>query len=306
MEETRYISPENLVSSFQTLGRSTAVTSGHYEIKVPCEVRDADWNHMDQLHRTAVHRTYQESLRLVTARSFQLSLTSVGLRGFKFFILVTDIQLGPGLFYQAFSLFNLFYVHSIIRMIPLSEQEENNGNMTLQMIDWHIVSSRWFKFLHGPLSRRLYRLNDVQNKEDVPVRIRRAELRSKGYRFGSDQPDFLSSNVLTDHVIPPKLEGIHRISLEGMARAGLNRVSAGPIELLVRKNSRENFTVWPAACPHEGGPLELGTVCNGTIVCHWHNLKQAGAALTSDRPRGVLGDLQLSLEGDELVVQPRD
>ena len=302
----RYISPENLVPSFQTLGHSTAVTHGRYEIKIPCEVRDADWNHMDQLHRPTVHKTYQESLRLVMARSFQLSLTGVAFGGFKFFMLVTDIQLGPGLFYQAFSLFNLLYVHSIIRMIPLSEQEESNGNMTLQMIDWYIVSSRWFKFLHGPLSRRLYRLNDVQNKEDAPVRTRRTELRRKGYRFGSDQPDFLNSNVLTDNVIPPRLGGIHRISLKGITKVGLNRVSVGPIELLVRRSSEQNFTMWPAVCPHEGGPLESGKICNGTIICAWHGLRQSGVCLSPDRPQEFLGNLRLSIEGDELVVQPAD
>jgi len=261
---------------------------------------------MDQLHRPAIHKTYQESLRLVTARSFQLSLTGVGLGGFKFFLPMTDIQLGPGLFYQGFSLFNLLYIHSIIRMIPASEREGVDEKVSLQRIDWYIVSHRLFKFLHGPISRRLYRLNDVQNKEDTSIRIRRAELRRKGYRFRSDNPDFLNSNVLTDNVIPPKLEGIHRISLKGITGAGLNCVSAGPIELLVRKEGSDSFTVWPAVCPHEGGPLELGTVCNGTIACHWHNLKQTGATLTPKRPQEVLGNLQLSVKGDELVVHERD
>lgn len=302
--DMKYIGPENLDSSFKTLGPSLAITTGHYEIKAPCEVRDIDWNHMDQLHRPSIHKTYLESLRLVTGRSFQLSLTRIPVGWFKFLVLVTDIQLGPGLFYQGFSLFNLLYVHHVIRMIPISEGERVDENITLHAIDWYIISHPFFKFLHGPVSRRLYRINDIQNREDVPVRIRRAELRRKGYHFGSDDPDFLNCNVLTDNVSPPKLEGTHRISLKGLTSVGLNRVSAGPIELLVRKNTEQSFTVWPAVCPHEGGPLELGRVCNGTIICSWHDLKQTGATLTPDRPHGSLSNLKLLLEGDELAVQP--
>ena len=302
--DIKHISPENLVSNFQTLGNSLAVTTGHYEKRHSCEVRDIDWNHMDQLHRPAIHKTYEESLRLVTARSFQLSLTRVGL--FKFFVLVTDIQLGPGLFYQGFNLFNLLYVHCVIRMIPISERERTDENMTLHTNDWYIVSHRWFKFLHGLISRRLYRINEVQDAQDIAIRGRRTELRRKGYRFGSDEPDFLNSNVVTDNVIPPKLVGVHRISLKGIAPTGLNRLSTGVIELLVRKNGDQGITVWPAVCPHEGGPLELGEVCNGTITCPWHALKQVGVTLTPDRPKEFLTRLQLSLEENELVVQERE
>lgn len=303
LADVKYIRPENLTSNFQTLDGSMAVTTGHYERKHSCEVKDIDWNHMDQLHRPAVHKTYQESLRLVTARSFQLSLTQIGL--FKFLVLVTDIQLGPGLFYQGFNLFNLLYVHCVIQMIPISEEERTDENMTLHTIDWYIVSHRWFKFLHGPLSRRLYRINEVQDEQDIAIRSRRTELRQKGYCFGSDNPDFINSNVVIPNVVPPQLEGVHRISLKGLTSVGLNRVSAGSIELLVRRNPDESFTVWPAVCPHEGGPLELGRVCNGSIICSWHNLKQVGAVLASHRPQEFLGNLRLSLEGDELVVQQR-
>lgn len=299
----RYIHPEDLKSSFRSLGPSLAVTSGHYEIKMPCEVRDCDWNQMDQLHRPTLHKTYQESLRVVTDRSFLLSLTHVGLGGIKFFILVTDIRLGPGLFYQAYSLFNLFYIHCIVRTTPLSEQERMNGNLAVSTSDWHIVSHRWLKFLHGPLNRKLYRLNEVQNRQDTAVRIRRAELRRRGYHFGSDSPNFINSNAVTPNVFSPRREGVHRISLKGITEGSLNPVWAGPIELLVRRNGNQGITIWPAVCPHEGGPLEEGRVCNGTIICPWHELRQGGIALTPEQPKGVLSDLQLSLQGEELVVE---
>ena len=288
-----YIRPENLLSNFQRMGSSLAVTTCHFELKTPVEIRDLDWNHMDQLHRPCVHHTYEESLRLATGPSFALSLTRVG--KLKLFTPVVDIQLGPGLFYQGFTLFNIFYVHGVIQSLP--EGEESRVT-----VDCYIVSHRFFKFLHGFLHRRLLRLNEVQNKEDTPIRVQRSVLRSKGYRFESDDPDFLNSNTLTPKVIPPQLEGTHRISLEEIPMGSLKKVSAGPIDLLVRKNGPRSFTVWTAVCPHEGGPLELGKVCNETIVCPWHGLRQSGVEVRPDSPQELFGDLRLSLQGNELIV----
>ena len=288
-----YIHPENLLSSFQRMGNSLAVTAGHFELKTSHEVRDLDWNHMDQLHRPCVHHTYQESLRLVVGSSFALSLTRVG--KLKLFTLVADIQLGPGLFYQGFTLFNLVYVHTVIQVLP----EEGGSRI---VVDSYIVSHRLFKFLHPYLRRRLLRLNEVQNKEDAPIRDQRTQLRSKGYRFKYDHPDYLNSNTLTPNIMPPKLEGTHRISLKGVSTK-LSKFPAGPIDLLVRSNSDQSFTVWTAVCPHEAGPLELGQVCNGNIICPWHGLSQEGVQLSAERPQGLSGELQLSLEGEELVVR---
>ena len=290
LDKTVYLSPENLLSSFQTMGKSLAVTTRSFHFKGMSEVRDLDWNLMDQLHRPCVHRTYEEALRLATGRSFAVSLTRVG--PLKLFTLVIDIQLGPGLFYQGMTLFNLIYLHSVIRSLP-----EGGG----VKVEFYIVSHRLFKFLHGFLHRRLLRLNEIQNAEDEPIRDQRTFLRSKGYRFETDEPNYLNSNTLTDKVIPPQLDRTYQISLKGISADGLKKVSAGPVDLLVRKNSDQNFTVWTAVCPHEGGPLESGKICNGTIVCPWHGLSQSGVEVSPGRSQN-LGGLQIAFDGNQLIV----
>ena len=292
----KYIEPENLLSALKHRGGSVAITKGGFEIDHPCEVRDVDWNHMDQLHRPCLHQTYLESLRLAMGRSFALSLTRVG--KFKWLTAVVDVKLKTGLSYQCFTLFNLLYVHAVTEVQP----KEQGSRST---VTWYIVSHPFFKFLHGRLNRRLHRLQEVQNKEDVPVRVQRALLRKKGYSFGSDNPDFLNSNLLTSNVIFPKLSGSHRITLSSLRPADLNEVSLDSFDLLVRKNADQSITVWSAVCPHEGGPLKEGQVLNNHIICRWHHLRQEGLQLSAQKPQGSLGTLRLVLEGNELVIRER-
>ncbi len=117
-----YIRPENLLSNFQALGKGVAVSTCRFELKTLNEVRDLDWNHMDQLHRLHVHHTYEESLRLIRARSFAVSLTRMG--PFKLLTQVIDIQLGPGLFYQGFTLLSLFMSMWFFAISPRLKEAE--------------------------------------------------------------------------------------------------------------------------------------------------------------------------------------
>lgn len=295
MPQAIYTAPEKILDSFKSLGGRQAVTSGHFEILGKCSIEDLDWNHMDQMHRPCLHRTYAESMRLVRTADLAVSLTKVKAAGIPCLMLVTDVRLRPGLFYQFYTILGLIYVHTVIQMIP-------SGEKTLQTVDWHIVSHPLLKFLHGNLSRRLKKLNEIQNAEDVPVRDRRYELRRKGYSFASDNPDFLNSNTLTNNVKAPAIHGTHRVSLKALTSESRGRVAVGPIELLVRPNG-ESFTFWTAVCPHEGGPLEAGAQTGNQIECIWHGLKFPGLTLSPGKPKGNLCGLDMSLEGSDLIVR---
>ncbi len=128
----------------ENLGEKTAITSGFYEFPLHCEIRDLDWNHLDQGHRPWIHKTYRQSLRLSTGKQFATSLTKMSLLGIPFYVLVSDVQLAPGLFFQGYTLFSLIYIHTVIR----ADEEKVR-------VEWQIVSPRFFKFLHGYLNRRL-------------------------------------------------------------------------------------------------------------------------------------------------------
>ena len=48
--------------------------------------------------------------------------------------------------------------------------------------------------------------------------------------------------------------------------------------LLVRDG--DTVRAYAADCPHAGGPLEQGAVCNGRIICPWHKATFAVARIT--------------------------
>ncbi len=138
-DRVRYISPDQLLREIKVLHKGMAVTTGSYEVLTEGEVRDLDWNHMDQSHRPFVHETYREALRLCVGQDFALSVTKWG--KMPIFVTITDVRLKPGLFYQCFCIFSIVYVHSVIQMVA-------EGPNVRQRIDWYIASHPIFRFLH--------------------------------------------------------------------------------------------------------------------------------------------------------------
>lgn len=299
----RHISPDDLPGSFTQLGKHLAVSSGRFEIRNGCHVRDLDWNHMDQHHRPWIHRTYKESLRIATTADTAVSVTKMRIAGIPFFIQVTDVRIKPGLFFQSFTLLGIFFVHVMIQARPIPPSE-GEACASQQIVDWYIVSHRLFRPLHRFLNARIEKLNRVQNEEDREIRDRRAELRNRGYGFSSDEPDFISSNSLTLNTRPPSLPADqYRVAVPGKISRERQKLLIGSVELLVRRDALNVVVVWPAACPHEGA--DLSKACESEareITCHWHGLRFHGVVLTDTKPEGVVGLLGVRLEGEELVV----
>jgi apoptosis-inducing factor 3 len=46
-------------------------------------------------------------------------------------------------------------------------------------------------------------------------------------------------------------------------------VSAGKAKILVLRHQGK-LSAFQSNCPHAGGPLEKGAICNGRLVCPWH------------------------------------
>ena len=170
------------------------------------EIRDLDWNHMDGLHRPKIHNTYHESLKIAYDKSFQLNFTRIGLT--PFIIPVFDLKIDEGEFYQTFSIFNLFTVISYTKL------ERIKNSKVKQTIEWEIFSHPWLKFMHKYISKKIYKLNKVQSDEDFVIRERRFNLRKLGYRFGTDNPNFVNSNDLSLKIIPPANKSSQIISLQ--------------------------------------------------------------------------------------------
>jgi nitrite reductase/ring-hydroxylating ferredoxin subunit len=208
-------------------------------------------------------------------------------------MLVTDIRLGPGLFYQIYTIFNLIYVHGVLR---------NHSKGTV--FEWTIVSHRWLRFLHPLVSRRLTRLNKDQINEDVPIRIRRAELKKRGFSFGKDD-SYLGCNENRNQTRFPSLSSRAEFAVDNLKNGILNSFTHDPIDLLILREGPQSFRVWTSVCPHEGGPLDRGRLCESgsEIICPWHGLKQKGHVLSPQSDTVEFQTFSCRLSGPDWKIE---
>ncbi len=247
---------------------------------------------MDVLHRPTVHETYDHAANISRAADHNISLVKP--RGMPFYILVVDLRLGPGQFYQCFTLFGLVYIHSFI----VAEATPSGGAAGA---DWLIASHWIFWFLHPLLHRRMRSLHEKQHAEDIPIRNRRAELRERGFSFKTDAPDYASSNRLTWNVVPPKLDGVSRFSLHNLNGSDVALIDGDPFPLLVRKRTG-GVQVWPGICPHEGAVLSPSCVSEDAVTCPLHLLRTQSVTLSAANPRTQLLGVVLELRDNEIVA----
>jgi hypothetical protein len=168
-------------------------------------------------------------------------------------------------------------------------------------INWAIASHRFLKFLHPMLDRRLQRLNVIQNKEDEVIRKRRVEMRGQGYRFATDDADFVNSNAMANNVRFPPLGAPLSISVDTLPEGQVRRIEVGDRAYIARR-SGEAVEIWPGVCPHEGAVLASEDLRGSVLKCSWHGLEYGprrlgpgGSALSMCGASLVLRDGQLQI-----------
>lgn len=258
-----FIREDKIGESLARLIPGVRITKGRYSYPGRSELRDLAWNHMDQNHRPLIHRTYGEAMRVMIGKEAAFTLTRFG--KWPVVLPVFDGFYKENGFYQIVCLFGLLVVVNIIEC-----NADSQG--TRMDIDWAIASHKLLRFLHGPLNRRLLKLNDVQNREDDEIRDRRIELRSRGYSFATDVPDFVNSNLMSNNVVFPVVgEGT------SVALSSLPEGEARTVEILDRayvlRRTDQAVEVFPGVCPHEGAALRSDDVTGGRVRCRWHGLE---------------------------------
>ncbi len=300
-EIKQFTRPEALETALRFLHSGMATSSQEYVSDVPGLLEDLEWNFFDEVHRIYVHGTYDGMLKVFAGKTFSVNTVRFG--RFPIFIQVANAKIGPGFFYQAMTVLGILYCHQIVTM---RQMEPSKIRLTRK---W-ITASHWiFKPLHGLFNRMLARLQEKQDKEDnYLIRQRRLDLRNAGFRFSTDDPDFVNSNDLKDHVIFPATGGEVRVKWADIVpKIGIERrIKVGALELIL-KRSDHSIWVWPGICPHEGAALLSAHKCDGVVQCPWHGRKFRGIEM----PLGSVTNWQflkftVSLEGDELAVRQND
>ncbi|UYN97347.1 MAG: Rieske 2Fe-2S domain-containing protein [Enhydrobacter sp.] len=270
------------------------ITKGSYRYPSRSELRDLVWNHMDQSHRPLIHRTYGVAARIHIGGSTSFSLTRFG--HWPFVIPVFDGYFKENGFYQVMVLFGLIAVVIIIECNP-------NGNESQMDVSWTIASHRWLRFLHPLLSRRLVRLNHLQNREDDPIRDRRVALRAAGYRFKTDLPDFVNSNVKGNSTIFPPLQDPVSISLADLPDGRAVQIEVANRSYILRRQ-KDAVEIWPSVCPHEGAEIRPEHLSGSIVRCPWHGLEFAARRLVPDGGIVEICGARLELSGDMIVLAP--
>jgi nitrite reductase/ring-hydroxylating ferredoxin subunit len=289
-----FLSENKIEDGLRRLMPGAHLSTGSFSCPGHAEIRDLVWNHMDQNHRPFIHRTYDAAVRVHIGSSSAFSLTRFG--RLPFWIPVFDGHFKQNGFYQVICLFGLFVVVIVI---------ECNGeaNDTRMDVRWVIASHRLLRLLHGPLHRRLVRLNDVQNLEDDEIRRRRVELRAANYRFGTDEPDFVNSNVVANNVVFPSLQKQRFVPMSELPDGQAVSVAMDDRSFVVRRSGAE-VEIWPGVCPHEGAQLEPAGVKGNRIVCRWHGLEFAARRLKVAGPPVSVCGARLSLNEQGLTIGP--
>jgi nitrite reductase/ring-hydroxylating ferredoxin subunit len=271
-----------------------AISRGHFAYPSRSELRDLVWNHMDQNHRAFIHRTYSEASRVFLGPRASFSLTRFG--GWPIVIPVFDGYYKENGFYQIMVLFGLLAVVNIIECNP-------TGNGTQMDVEWAIASHRWLRFLHPLLNRRFVRLNEVQNAEDDPIRDRRIALRAAGYRFKTDDPDFVNSNLLENNAIFPPLGAPTTFRLSELPEGQVVPLAFSDRELIVRRGGN-GVEIWPGVCPHEGARLGTEHLHDRTVKCPWHGLEFAGRRLEQAGRAIELCGVRIEIVDDKIEIGP--
>lgn len=271
-----------------------SITKGHYSYPSRSELRDLVWNHMDQNHRPFIHRTYGEASRIFINGRASFSLTRFG--GWPIVIPVFDGYYKENGFYQVMVLFGLIAVVNIIEC-------NTAGNGTKMDVRWAIASHRWLRFLHPLLNRRFVRLNDVQNREDEPIRDRRIALRAAGYRFKTDNPDFINSNVIKNNAIFPPMRAPGTIALADLPDQRAVRIPLAERAFILRRD-RDAVEVWPGVCLHEGAELGVEHLGGAVAKCPWHGLEFAAQRLVEGGRTIEICGTRLDLANGKIMVNP--
>lgn len=288
----KFTKKSEIKESLERLNRGMAVTVGTFHYKTQSYLDDMEWNHMDQLHRPFIHKTYEEVVRIATGKNFAVSLTRWG--RWPIFITVTDVRIDKGLFYQCMTLAGIFYIHFVLEMTQV-------GDETATVLTWHIASHRFFKILHPILSRKFHKLNVRLQQEDAQIRERRFELRKAGYSFKSDPADYLSANLVSCNTIAPPISSEITVDLSKIVEAK-TMIEVGKHEFIILRNEAHEYLIWPGVCPHEGGKLFGGEICGDKISCPWHGLKFSAVRLSAQSPSGSRYGFHFELVGHTLII----
>jgi Rieske [2Fe-2S] domain len=272
------------------------------------EISDADWNYKDVPHLTHIHQLVEGYCGYM-GNDFNSVLIVQKMFGMKFPASLFIYESGE---HRQTYFMTLFWFVLIVE----TTLESLGTNRTRVTTNYAIGTRSRLLTLLFPLARLALKRNyDDLMSGDIPMRLRRGELRKWGYTFKGDSKNysFYETTLINQkNVIPSPQETkieTHTFKLSDLKKCGsLLLGKADQFGFLVhQKESRIDF--FPRLCPHEGA--DLSHHCDGNRArCPWHgrlfnpalsiNLK----SLTSQKKQASRdGRLSLTINEDTALLE---
>ena len=259
-----YRTAESMIEGLKAQGyvfsKSTKVLEGKFE------PADAEWNYKDVPHLKEIHDLV-EGVPGAIEQSYWAG----------FFVQ----KIGP--FRIPISVFNYapdrtsnIYFSSVgpFALVIQSNWVSTATLMTKVTTEYNLGSLPFFRFAHRVIHRLLGRNYQLLMEADMPMRLRRGDLRARGYQFlgDSDGNGFLESiNLVSKRVLAPSNAPVVNWTgdissvTEGSTLIGSDDVSG--IRII---RSGDSITFFPRICMHEGAKLDDAEMINDCLVCPWH------------------------------------
>ena len=236
---------------------------------------DVDWNYKDMLHAKYVHKLI-DPVPVVTSDYTIAQLFFQKFLIFRFPYLIYQYDSGPNELTYFFSLLNF--------VIVVNTKFHMSGLITTVKTTYNIGSNQVVLKLCFPLIKwALTRNYRALMSDDMPMRLRRGELRRMGAHFkkAGERYSFLNTvNIAEENCQFPDI--IFDVDQASRIKIIERDESGCPLEFLTGQSDAWGLrgvldkelgmlTIFPRLCSHEGASLDRACNQNSILHCPWHN-----------------------------------
>jgi Rieske [2Fe-2S] domain len=251
---------------------------------------DADWNYKDIPHLNEVHKLV-EGVPAVVGDDLVSNyfLQKIGPLRLPLTVMNYSSSKNSQVYYTS----ALFFVLIIETVWSACDSSQTKVETT-----YRVGSQRSFKFLHPMIHLLLKRNYKVLMREDIPMRLQRGKLRSRGLCFRGDEVGYSFLGTLKIHqdnvIVGRDTEDPSDVSIrDDDLPTWPSLLSLGTDDhrgVMVSKLN-EKVVAFPRICPHEGAPLDSTTATGDLttrIRCPWHGREITGTEIPPGESRQIM------------------
>jgi len=229
-------------------------------------VDDAIWNYKDAPHLNFVHSNAMGCQTLI-GDNHLAALHTQKILGIKLPMTLVEYQAAPN---------ELVYFSTIIFFTLLVNTKIVSHKNITRVQTKYFLSGPWYtKPLFFIMKKIIIKNYKILMSEDIPMRERKAHLRTNGYVFSHDNTEhswFNSTKIAINNLITPqktidiKVDLLKEVPYDGKFLFG-NSDAYGFILI----KDFDTIKIFPRICKHEGASLDNQVPdSTGIIKCPWH------------------------------------